>query len=402
VRPDRCAPELRGRPGPRRPSRILYVVNDVALGGAQRVLLNQAAFLGRTRFTVEVASFEFDPSGGLMPSFEGAGIPVHRLRRPDEWPLAGWLRLFPLIRRLRPDVVHTHLAAAGVLGRIAARRSSVPWIVTTLHNLSDWEERRAGALRWLDRRTLPLADTVVTVSDAVRRAFTRVCPRLAPRAVTVRNGVPLAELSGARGERAAMRAALGYEPGHFVVGTVARLERRKGIDTLVEALARAAPHVPELRLLLVGDGPERARLEALALAGGVGDRMRLVRRQSRVQGYLAAMDLFAAPSRTEGLGMAMIEALAVGLPVLGSRVGGIPEVVLDGVCGRLLPPGQPGPWADALVHCASHREELDSLAQAAPARAQAFSLEASGLELERVYDRLLGAEEAAAPAEAAA
>jgi glycosyltransferase involved in cell wall biosynthesis len=101
------------------------------------------------------------------------------------------------------------------------------------------------------------------------------------------------------------------------------------------------------------------------------------------------MDLFAAPSRTEGLGMAIIEALAAGIPVIGSRVGGIPEVIEEGVCGRLLTPEVPAEWADALAHYATHRGELESWARAAPARARRFSVEASGLELERVYERLL-------------
>src|SRR2546426_1080020 len=385
---------------PRR--RVLFVINDLGLGGAQRVVLHQATFLDPARFVPEVASFEFDPSGALIPAFERAGIPVHLLRQPRELPIAGWARLDRLLRDRRPHLVHTHLAAAGVLGRLAARRRGVPRIVTTLHNLSDWEEKRVSLLRWFDRRTLSLAHAVVTVSDAVRAAVERVSPQLADRTVTVRNGVPIEELVGARAERDQARAALGFGGEEFVVGTVARFDPRKGLDTLVDALALAAPRNPRLRGVLVGDGPERARLEERARARGVEDLIRVVRNPTRVRTYLSAMDLFAAPSRTEGLGMAIIEALAAGIPVLGSRVGGIPEVVQDGVCGRLLPADRPDLWGEALSHFASHPEELERWARAAPQRARQFSLEASGAELESLYDRLLGTHAGPLVSEAAA
>lgn len=372
------------------PVRVLFVINDLALGGAQRIVLHQATHLDRERFAPTVASFEFDPGGDLVPAFAAAGIPIHRLRAPGESPLLGMLRLRRLLVDLEPALVHTHLAAAGVLARVAARWQKVPRVVTTLHNLSDWEEKRGSPLRWLDRRTLPLADAVVTVSDAIRLAVERVSPNLGPRTVTVHNGVPLESLAGTGRERDSARAALGYRPADFVVGAVARLDPRKGLDTLLDALALAEAERPELRVLLVGDGPERERLEEQVQTLGITARVRMVRDRVEVRAMLAAMDLFAAPSRTEGLGVAIIEALAAGIPVLGSAVGGIPEVVEDGVCGRLLSPGTPRIWARSLVELAGRPPELARWAEAAPARARHFSVEASGIALESLYDRLLG------------
>jgi glycosyltransferase involved in cell wall biosynthesis len=276
----------------------------------------------------------------------------------------------------------------------------VPRVVTTLHNLSDWEEKRVSPLRWLDRRTLSRADVVVTVSEAIRRAVARVSPALEPRTITVHNGVPVERLWGAAGDRDAARAALGYGPSDFVVGSVARFDPRKGLETLIEAVALAAVHRPELRVLLVGDGPERARIEETARALGVAPRLRMISHQVEVRAMLAAMDLFAAPSRTEGLGMAIIEALAAGIPVIGSRVGGIPEVVDDEACGRLLPAGEPPIWAETIGHLAGRPPELARWAHAAPAIADRFSLQKSGAELERLYDRLLGREQARADRDA--
>lgn len=370
--------------------RVLTIINDLTLGGAQRALLGQTTALARAGWRPEVASLELVPQGELGRAFAAAQIPVHRLRRPGETRLAIGPRLLVLLARHRPDLVHTHLAAAGVAGRLAAHRHGVRGIVTTLHNLTDWEEKRSHPLRWLDRRTLPLADAIVTVSDAIRQALAAALPALAPRAVTVRNGVDLSAFGGATaGDREPARAVLGYARGDFVVGAVARLDPRKGIDTLIEAAAIARPACPALKLLLVGDGPERPHLAALARAHGIASRVHWAGHQADARPYLAAMDLFAAPSRTEGFGLAIIEALAAGLPVAGSRVGGIPEVIEDGVCGLLVPPGEPAAWARVLAHLGDDREKLRRFADAAPIRARLFAVEESATAIARVYERVL-------------
>jgi glycosyltransferase involved in cell wall biosynthesis len=375
----------RSAAAPRAPLRVLHVINDLACGGAQRMVLQQSAALDPAGFRCEVASLEIDRAPGLVSEFAAAGIPVHRLRQGRE-PLA-WaaLRLPGLVRRLRPDVVHTHLAAAGVAGRLAARLAGVPRVVTTQHNLSDWEEKHGHPLRALDRATLGRADAVIAVSDAIRSAVTRALPPLAPRVVTVRNGVPVESFAHARGERRQRRAEFGLSADAFVVGSVARLDGRKGLDTLIEAFAWVRLPGRDIRLLIVGDGPERGRLRQLAEWRGLDDRVTMISLPQGARAALAAMDLFVAPSRTEGLGVAIIEALAAGLPVLASRVGGIPEVVTDGECGRLLPPDEPQAWADAILRAAGGEDPLERWSAAATRRAESFSIARSARELERVY-----------------
>ncbi len=369
---------------------LLHVINDLATGGAQRILCGQAAGLDRARWRVHVASLEIVAGGALIEACRAAGVPVHPLRRAHEPRSFAVARLVALLRTLSPDLVHTHLAAADVAGRTAARLAQVPHVVTTFHNLSDWQEGRGRPLRRLERATLPLADRIVTVSDAVRDALLCVEPGLAARTVTVRNGVRVQALRPQPGDRTGARAEFGFAGGDFVVGVVARLEPRKGLDTLLDATARIAPERPHVRLLLVGDGPERRRLVALAERLGIRGRVRFAGDRRDVRRLLAAMDLFAAPSRTEALGIAILEALAAGVPAFGSRVGGIPEVIEDGVCGRLLPPGDAPAWARALSALSTDRSELTRLADGAARRARLFSLEASVAALERVYDELLG------------
>ena len=174
-----------------------------------------------------------------------------------------------------------------------------------------------------------------------------------------------------------------------MVGAVARFDPRKGLDLLLEAVAIALPKRPEIRVLLVGDGPERGFLEAQAEALALGRVVRFVGERTDVRFDLAAMDLFAAPSRSEGLGVALIEALAAGVPVVGARVGGIPEVVEDEACGLLVEPGSPERLAEAILRLAGSKPELARLARRAPERAAVFSIESTRWRLERLYDTLL-------------
>ena len=368
--------------------RILYLIDDLTLGGAQRALLSQAAALDRERFEVHVASLELRPGGPLAQSFREAGIAVHTLTTVGEPLGLAPLRLRALVTSLRPDVVHTHLARAGIAGRIVARSRRVPHVVSTLHHLSDWTERRLHPMRILDRATLPLADRICAVSDAVRDAVASMSPALRERTVTLRNGVVLEDFQIPEGGRAAARARLGLAPADFVVGTVGRLEPSKGIETLLRAAAKASTRAPMLQLLIVGDGSDRWRLEELTRALQISSWVTFTGSRADVPRFLAAADLFACPSRSEGLGLAAIEALAAGLPVLASHAGGLPEIVEDRVSGRLLPPDAPEEWADAIAHAATHPESLEPWRRAAARRAHAFSIESSTAALERLYGTL--------------
>lgn len=372
--------------------RLLYVINDLTVGGAQRALLSQAAALDRERYDVHVASLEILPEGSLTAEFEAAGITVHTLAKAGEPFGMGPLRLRARIAALKPDIVHTHLAAAGIVGRLAARSCGVPHVVSTLHNVSDWTERRAHPLRALDRATLRLADRICAVSDAVGTAVANVAPHLSARTLTVRNGVSLEDFRVSGDERENARARMGFAPADFVIATVARLEPYKGIETLLRAAAAAADKAPMLQLLIVGDGSDRPRLECLAESLGIAAWTTFTGTRDDVPRMLASADIFAMPSHSEGLGVAAIEALAAGLPVLASRVGGLPEIIEDTVCGRLLRDNEVEDWVDALTSAAHRPPSLLRWREAAMKRAAEFSIEASVADLERLYDSLATSE----------
>ncbi len=212
---------------------------------------------------------------------------------------------------------------------------------------------------------------------------------LGARTSVLHNGADLSGYRDLAGMRHAAREVLGYRSGAFVVGAIARLDPRKGLDVLLEAASAALPRLPGLEVLIVGDGAERSRLVALSHERGLHTRVRFAGEHSDVRPYLAAFDLFAAPSRSEGLGIALVEALAAGVPVAGSRVGGIPEVLAQGEAGWLVEPTVAA-WTEALVTASRDTATREHFAHVGPQAAEAFSLEHMREVLAAAYRDVLG------------
>ncbi len=363
---------------PRR-TRVAVVLNDLGAGGAQRAAIEQAASLDPAHWEVEVASLELKPSQGWDHRLPQR-IPV---RRPGVAGFAHWLHSFA------PDLVHAHLARATIACALAVPVATRAALIATCHNLSDWQEHRHQPVRLLARAALHRCKAVLAVSEAVREVIRAHDPALGQRTRVLRNGADLSAFAAVRGMRAGAREVLGYRAGTFIVGAVARLDARKGLDLLIEAASQALPRVPGLELLIVGDGVERERLVTCARELGLYTRARFVGEQSDVRPYLAAFDLFAAPSRSEGLGLALVEALAAGVPVAGSPIGGIPEVLAHGQAGWLVENTAPA-WADAIVRAARSAPELARLAVAGVAQADTFSIVHTREALGALYEEVLG------------
>jgi glycosyltransferase involved in cell wall biosynthesis len=360
--------------------RVAIVLNDLGAEGATRAAIEQAACLDPAEWQVEIASLEL---AGRHTA--ATRLPRHvPVRRPGLTGLTRWLREFA------PDLVHAHLAHATLACRVAAPFAGEPVLVATCHEVSDWREHRLQPLRLLARAALHHCGVVLAASEAVRAAIAGEDAGLAARTRVLRHGTDLSGFTAVRGMRAAAREVLGYRPGTFVLGVVGRLDARKGLDLLLEAASRALHRVPGLELLVVGDGAERSRLAALASERGLYARVRFVGEHVDVRPYLAAFDLFAAPWRSEGSGVTLMEALAAGVPVAGSSIGGIPELLDGGAAGWLVPLTSEA-WAEAIVRAARSPAELERMSDAGRARAGEFSLEHMRDQLVDAYRTALGA-----------
>ena len=289
------------------------------------------------------------------------------------------LRLRRAFDPARADLVHLHTGRATWLGGLAARWARLPAITT---RRMDRRVKRGWRTRliygWLVARAVAISPAVAARLEAggVPASLVR----------TIRSSVDPASLEPAAG-RETTREALGVGPDAVVLLCLARLHARKGIDVLLRALARL-PAKP--RLWIAGDGPERGSLEALARETGVDSCVRFLGMRSDAADLLAACDVFVVPSRSEGLGVVALEAMAAGRPVVASAVGGLAHAVVEGRTGLLVSPEDPVALADALERVLEDRALRESLGRAGPERvAEGFLAEQMVEAYESLYTEVL-------------
>lgn len=263
------------------------------------------------------------------------------------------LALVRLAREYRPHVVHTHLAKAGMLGRIAARIAGVPIVLHTFHGSvlhGYFGQRESAFYLRIERALARLSTRIVAITESGRQEL--LDARIAPSAkvVVVPLGLDLDPLRR-RGDRAAARSLFGIPLDVPVVGIVARLVPIKDVGTFLRAVARARRDVPELRAIVVGDGSERASLEMLASSLGIAHACRFTGWRADVDAILAALDVLALTSLNEGSPVSLIEGMAAGKAVVATDVGGVADVVRPGT-GLLVPPRDDAAAGEAFVRLA--------------------------------------------------
>jgi len=366
--------------------RVLLLVTELRPAGAERVVLELATRLDPAAWQVAVASLRSPggDDGAVAVGLRERGLPVVSLRLRGKLDPAGALRLARLVRRFRPDVLHAHLFHANLAARLLGRPAGARRVVSTVHVV---ERRRLPARFALERLTAGRDDLTVAVSRAVADFARRRLGADPARLRVVPNGIDLAGYAAAE-DPAAARAALDLPADALVLGAVGRLDRQKGLDLLVEAFARLAPDRPEALLVLAGEGPQRAGLEGLARARGVAERVRFLGHRADVPRVLAALDVFCMPSRWEGFGLALAEALAAGRPAVAARVDSLPDVLGD--AGVLVPPEDPAALADALAALLGDPARRADLAARAPAQAARFDVERMVADYAALYREALG------------
>ena len=358
-------------------TRVVHVVVAGEIGGAERMLVELASRGGQSA-AHSIALLT--PNDALRRLFRDSGLRVHDRGAVREGPLPFlWRSLGPtdvawLARILRDEdagVAHLHTFASQVLGTRAARRTGAR-VVRTEHSTRVYDD----ATCWpFSRWSLARADASVAVSEHVRRVGLARAPWAADRMTVVPNGVDTAHFAPEDGGR----------PDGFVFVVVGRLDPRKGIDRAIEAMTA----VPGTRLDIVGDGEERDALEAQARALGVADRVRFHGYVEDIRPLLARAHAALCVSRSEGLGIAFLEAMAMGLPVVGFAVGGVPEIVLDGDTGLLCPANDLFALTATMRTATTMRTTLADMGASARRRVvERFSVEAMVSGYATVYAKL--------------
>jgi len=309
--------------------KILYLITELDIGGAEKNLFRLAVAMKSRDWDVEVAALS--GRGEVARWLAGEGIPVRYADMDVKGDPAAFARLVRIIRRFRPDVLHTFLFHANVAGRLAAPFARFPVVVSSIRVA---ERRRPSHLR-MDFLTHFLMDVEVCVSEGVR-AFTHERAGIPERKLVV---IPNAvEPTRPDRPRQVVRAEFGASAGDVVVLSVGRLDPQKGYAYLVEAAARLLISKPNILFVVAGEGGDRGRVEAAIASASIQGRFKLLGWRRDTADLYAAADIFVLPSLWEGMPNALLEASAAGLPVVATAVEGSREIVEDGRTGILVAP----------------------------------------------------------------
>jgi L-malate glycosyltransferase len=349
------------------PRRVAYVIWSLGLGGAEQMVIRLAAGLDRQRFQPLVVCL--NEAGPFAEEARRTGTEVVALHKRGRYDVTVLGPLVRLLRDRRTDLVHTHLWGANLWGRIGALLSRRrPSIVATEHNTDTWKRPYHLAIdRVLCGRTTHLVAVSRHVAEFYERHHVGTGRwRIVPNGVDVERPAPT---------RAQARSTLGVAPDSPLVGFVGRFASAKAPEVFLEAVAHAARAMPALRVVMIGDGPLRPEVEKARARHALDGRVVLTGMRNDVRDLLPAFDALLFCSEREGLSVAMLEAMAAGVPVLATPVGGTTELVEADRTGILVPVGRPEAMAGQLVGLLGAPARAERLRQAARERVAAqFSL----------------------------
>lgn len=353
------------------PRAIVHIITRLDKGGsAENVLItcDRLAATGRYEATLICGKTEFSAGNSscttvVVPSLVRSISPFNDMK-------AFW-SVYRALRNLRADIVHTHSSKAGFIGRWAAWLAGVRTIVHTPHGHVFYGYEFSAFTSFiyliLERICVPITDRLVGLTNGEMNESISYGVGKAGKWSVIHSGVDYPALPS--GTRARMRSSFGIQPGDIVVGTVARLEHVKGVIHLIHAAAGfcTRSRSPKVVCLIVGDGKERSAIEKVIDEHGIRDKVICTGMRNDVFELMSAMDIYVQPSLNEGMGKTIIQAQSVGLPVVGSRVQGIPDALQENLTGLLVPPADPDAIRAAverLIDNAALRQQMGAAAAA--------------------------------------
>lgn len=364
--------------------RLAQLITELDPGGAERVVYELATGLDPKRFLQVVVSLK-PADGQIAEELAGSGVRVLSVGMRTKLDFFALWRLERILKEEAVQMLHTHLFHADILGRLAAAKAGVRAVISTAHVV---EGRFRPWRHWVERATSHLVDAEVCVSEAVRRYMLEHGCMPVEKLRVIWNGVDPARFAGPF-DRASIRRSLGIRGDEPLLLSVGRLRRQKGHDIALRAFAIISGRMPSARLLVAGDGPERKRLERLVRRLGLEGRACFIGQRRDVPELLAAADCVLMPSRYEGFGLAVAEAMAAGRPVVASRVDSLMELIEDGVSGLLVEPEDPQALAEGALKVLGSSSLAQSLGARGKARVvERFTLQAMLKAHEELYEML--------------
>jgi glycosyltransferase involved in cell wall biosynthesis len=365
--------------------RVLHIIDSLHLGGAQEVVLNLAT-CGSARFRHEVATMH--GHGIYWERLRQAGVKVHSLSPHKLLPF--YIASIPWrLLADKPDILHCHLIPSNIIAKPLGALLGVPVVINHDHT-NDTRRSDGRLLLALDRFSNRFASHIVAVSASCRDFLITRESIPANDVTLVPNAIDLRRFSPASARRDMARLELGLPASTRVVAGVGRLNPQKNFALFLDIAAQLAPRFPDLHFLLAGDGPEEKMLREKAAALGIADRVTFSGYVADTRLVYLAADVLLMPSRYEGLPMTLLEAMAMGLPVVASQLDGIAEVIGDGREGFLVPSDDASLFVERTAALLQDVELSSRIAQNARAKIEAsFSVERMTSAVEEIYDRFL-------------
>lgn len=372
------------------PSRIMYFSDAPYFGGAEKYLELLISGLRRDRYVTCVVTRKDVNLGGFAERLGAIGVRVFETSLSGPYDITGYWNFFRMVRRWKPDILHINLAgtydAQASLVAPVARFAGCRFVVTTEHLAmveTLWKRRTAKRLSAL------FIQQVISITRSNVPFLTDVHGIKASRVEVIHNGIDIAELDDSTSS--GLRAALGLKKSAFVFAVVGSLIERKGHRTLLDAFARlAVAGGAQAALVVVGDGPEKSDLKRRCRQLGLEKRVFFLGHRDDVQRIMQDVDCLVVPSLMEGMPFVILEAMAAYKPVIASRIYGIPEVIVEGETGLLVPPARPKEFSAAMLRMLEHPEQARRMGERGRDRVKEhFARDVMARRVEDVYERLL-------------
>lgn len=372
-------------------TRVIWFIDGLGHGGAEHLLPIILAHFNSDQFEHRVCVFSVKSGNPNAELIRNLGIPVDLLPIPNLRSPGNLPRLIRYLRQYRPDIVHTQLEFANTLGSLAAWLLQIPSLAT-LHVMEEiskqsreyWRHR----LMWTSLRIC--ARKVLTVSNCTRDFFLQTEHFPPEKLMTIYNGIDLSSYPSIPSDPSRLPAELGIAPGESVLITVAYLREPKGIQFMLQALPAVLAQRPNCRYLIVGDGEFRPTLEQIARDLGIAERVIFTGKRADIPALLGLSDIFVLPTLNDALPTVLMESMAAGKPIVASNLGGVPEMVIDGENGLLVPLQDPQKLAQACMKLLEDPTGAVAMGETGKRMVtEHFSIEGQCRRLEEIYSEII-------------
>ncbi len=362
--------------------KILYFITGLEIGGAEQLLLSIIKNLNKERYNPYVCCFY---RGKLANEIESLGIKIYDFQVKSKFDFSVFIKLYFLLKKEKPQILHTHLFHATILGRIVGVLAGIPVIISTQHYSSGFHGRIGMVL---EKITSHFAHRIIAVSNSAKEFCVNQEGILAKKIQVIYNGIEV-NTALEKKENLDLKKKFGLN-GNIIVGCVGRFVKIKGYEYLLYAAPEIVKYFPDVKFILLGYGPLKYKLKKLADALSISDRVVFLGPDIEVNDILSILDVYVLPSLSEGLSITLLEAMSIGIPVIATAAGGNSEVIIHDESGILISPRDYKALAGAVINLIGNNEKAKRLGNNGRLRVvELFNIKENVRKTELLYEELV-------------